>query len=275
MAATLDPDDPRLDPFRGLRRRDRGISEKKSGLVVAEGLNVARELARSRFPLTAVLSAPDQLDHARELVAGSGVDGADAELFVLDAKDLDRIVGFHVHQRVLAAGERRDPPPLADVLAGARTVVVLEETNDPVNLGAMFRTSAALGADAVLLGPRSADPLYRRTVRVSMGHALHLPYGRLGELPDSLAVLEGFRTVALAPYGEGVVSIDEVDLGAERVAVVLGAEGPGLQATTAAACDARAAIPMAAGVDSLNVGVALGIALDHRRRAVRGQDTTA
>ncbi len=262
---TLDRDDPRLDPFRGLRRKDRGVSEKNSGLVVAEGLNVSWELARSRFPLTAVLAAPDREDEAREIAAA----GEDAEVFLLAARELDEIVGFHVHQRVLAAGERRDPPSVAEVLVDAHTVLVLEETNDPVNLGAMFRSAAALGVDAVLLGPRSADPLYRRTVRVSMGHALHLPYAVLGELPDALEVLDGFETVALAPYGPGVVSIDEVAFDADRLAFVVGAEGPGLTAPTAAACDVRASIPMSRGVDSLNVGVAVGIGLDHRRRAHR------
>ncbi len=260
----VEPDDPRLDEFRGLRRRDRGHSEKASGLVVAEGLNVARELARSRFPIRALLSAPDQVESAVAIATPDA-----APVYVLGGKQIDRVVGFHVHQRVLAAGERRDPFHLDDVLDGARTVLVLEETNDPVNLGAMFRTVAALGGDAVLLGPRSADPLYRRTVRVSMGHALHVPYADLDDLPGGLGVLDGFTTVALAPYGPGVVDLDEVDLSADRLAFALGAEGPGLTNDAAAACDVRARIPMAGGVDSLNVGVALGIALDHRRRAAR------
>jgi tRNA G18 (ribose-2'-O)-methylase SpoU len=148
------------------------------------------------------------------------------------------------------------------LLRDARLVAVLEGVNDHENLGALFRNAAALGVDAVLLGPRCSDPLYRRSVRVSMGHVLRVPFAELpGPWPESLDVLRaaGMQVAALTPAADAV-PLTVSGLRGERVAVLLGAEGPGLSAEALAAADVRVRIPMAAGVDSLNVATAAAVA---------------
>jgi tRNA G18 (ribose-2'-O)-methylase SpoU len=152
------------------------------------------------------------------------------------------------------------PDPVA-LLRAARLVAVLEGVNDHENLGALFRNAAALGVDAVLLGPRCSDPLYRRSVRVSMGHVLRVPFAELpGPWPESLDLLRaaGLQVAALTPAA--AVPLTASGLRGERVAVLLGAEGPGLSAEALAAADVRVRIPMAAGVDSLNVATAAAVA---------------
>ena len=160
--------------------------------------------------------------------------------------------------------ERRldDPPrPLDDVLAGARSVLVLENIVDHTNVGAVFRSGAALGFDAVLLAPRCADPLYRRSVKVAMGAVFSVPWTRLPGWHDALPDLSarGFTTVALT-LAEGSVPIDEAVAGLDKVALVLGSEGHGLSARWEETADRRAIIPMAAGIDSLNVAAASAVA---------------
>ena len=145
-----------------------------------------------------------------------------------------------------------------------RRVLVLEGINDHENLGALFRNAAGLGVDAVLLGPRCADPLYRRSVRVSMGHVLRVPFVRLPSWPELRSALAGFTVLALAPHPPSV-PLSTVDASTPRLALLLGAEGPGLTAEALAAADTSVRIPMAAGVDSLNVATAAAIALYHLR----------
>ncbi len=151
----------------------------------------------------------------------------------------------------------------ADVLAAARRVIVLERVSNPTNLGVVIRSAAGLGIDAVLLDPTCTDPLYRRVSRVAMGEGYAFPWAWLPRLPDGgLDVVRaaGFRLLALTP-DSGATPIDAVDPGPdERIALLFGAEGPGLSAATLAAADDRVGIPMRGGVDSLNVGVAAGIA---------------
>ena len=158
------------------------------------------------------------------------------------------MTGFHVHRGALASLERRPLPSLDDVLAEARSVLVLEEIVDHTNVGAIFRSGAALGFDAVLLAPRCADPLYRRSVKVAMGAVFALPWTRLPDWHDALPALSerGFTTVALT-LADDAVPVEEAVAGVDRLALVLGSEGHGLSPRWEESADRRAVIPMAAG----------------------------
>ena len=225
-------------------------------MFIAEGPNVVRELLGSGYPTRSVL-----LDEGRLDEFGPALAGRDVEVFTTDRDLLYEIVAFPLHQGVIACGDRLPLRSAPEVVAGADRVLVLDAMNDHENMGAIFRTARALGVDAVLLGPRSADPLYRRCVRVSMGHVLHLPYADVPELPGGYDLLRdaGLTTVALTP-DPGAPTIDEVDRD-RPLALVLGAEGPGLSPEAIAAADVRARIPIDPSVDSLNVAMAAGIAL--------------
>jgi tRNA G18 (ribose-2'-O)-methylase SpoU len=192
----------------------------------------------------------------------------------LAARDVfDRIAGFHVHRGVLAIAGRRPEPDPIDLARSSRAILVIEGVNDHENLGALFRNAAALGADAVLMDPTCCDPLYRRSVRVSIGHVLRVPFARFdgGEWPAAgITDLRrlGFAVVALrAQSGEDVLSIDDLadlaEVAGRRIAIMVGAEGPGLSPAAAAAATHVARVPMAGGVDSLNVATAAAVAL-HR-----------
>jgi tRNA G18 (ribose-2'-O)-methylase SpoU len=183
-------------------------------------------------------------------------------VYVGDEALLEAVTGFHVHRGALASMQRTPLPSAAAVLERARRIVVLEDIVNHTNLGAIFRSAAALGMDAALLTPSCADPLYRRSVRVSMGTVFALPYARLDSWPGGLTTLSehGFRTIALTP---GPTAIDMRDLRfgpEEKVALLLGTEGEGLSDPALAAADLRVRIPMAAGVDSLNVAAAAAVA---------------
>jgi tRNA G18 (ribose-2'-O)-methylase SpoU len=182
--------------------------------------------------------------------------------YVTDPDTMATVVGFHLNRGVLAVAGRAAAPDLDELLRTARVVAVLEAVNDHENLGALFRNAAALGVDAVLLGPRCADPLYRRSVRVSMGHVLRVPFAELpGPWPAALDRLRahGLRVAALTP-GPGSEPLTSTVVGSGRVALLLGAEGPGLSDEALAAADVRVRIPMAPGVDSLNVATAAAVA---------------
>jgi tRNA G18 (ribose-2'-O)-methylase SpoU len=177
---------------------------------------------------------------------------------------LSDVVGFRLTRGVLASADRLPAVPAADVLAGATRVAVLESLNDFENLGALFRNAAAFGVDAVLLDAQCADPLYRRSVRVSMGHALRVPFAVLpGPWTAALAALReaGFTLLALTPHADAMPLASVVP--PDRWAVLLGAEGPGLTAAARSAADACVRIPMAPGVDSLNVATAAAVAFAH------------
>ncbi len=251
-----DPADPRLDDFRDLADAD--VRPDRRGVVIADGVNVVERLAGSAYPIRAVFGVPARIEALRRALAES-----DATAFVADKWVLSEVVGFRVTRGVLAAATR---PPALDVgalLDGARRVAVLESLNDFENLGALFRNAAAFGVDAVLLDPQCADPLYRRSVRVSMGHVLRVPFAVLpGAWPASLDALRsrGFELLALTPAGAEDLRRVEVP---ERWAVLLGAEGPGLSPAVLGLADRRVRIPMAAGVDSVNVATAAAIAFAH------------
>ena len=224
-------------------------------MFIAEGDIVAARAIRAGYRLRAVL-----VDATRTVPLPPGV-APDAPVYAAAPRVLERITGLGVHRGLLASFDRRPPRPAAEVVAGARRVVVLERVSNPTNLGVILRSAAGLGMDAMLLDPTCSDPLYRRTSRVAMGEGYAFPWAWVPRLPDGLAILRahGFGLVALTP-DSGATPIDELGLDGDRVALLFGAEGPGLSPETLAAADVRASIPMRGGVDSLNVGVAAGIA---------------
>jgi tRNA G18 (ribose-2'-O)-methylase SpoU len=249
-----DAADPRLDDFRDLTDAD--VRPDRRGIVIAEGVNVVSRLARSAYPMRSVIGVPKKIEALRWELADR-----DVPAYVCDKWLLSDVVGFRVTRGVLASASRPPAPDPDVLLAGARCVAVLEALNDFENLGALFRNAAAFGIDAVVLDPTCADPLYRRSVRVSMGHVLRVPFAVLpGPWPESLARIKshGLRLLAMTPRGEAD------DLRAIQVphrwAVVLGAEGPGLGDAAFAAADQVVRIPMAGGVDSLNVATAAAVA---------------
>jgi tRNA G18 (ribose-2'-O)-methylase SpoU len=251
--------DPRLDPYRALnepaRRRDLEIH---LGVFVVEGKLAIRRLLASPYEATSLLVTPARLEDLRSDVAEHEVD-----VLVAHRELLAEVAGFDVHRGALALAQR---PPLVGpeaVAASARALVVCEGLNDHENLGALARTAWALGIDALLLDPTCADPLARRSVRVSMGEILHLPFARMPAWPEGLATLAaaGFTVIALTPAADAV-AIDTVEP-PERVALLLGAEGPGLTAGAQAAATLRVRIPIRPTVDSLNVSHAAAIAF-HR-----------
>jgi tRNA G18 (ribose-2'-O)-methylase SpoU len=252
-----DPTDPRLDDFRNLTDSD--ARPDRRGLVIAEGVNVVERLLDSAYPLRAVIGVRSRIDQL-----AASVRDIDAPTYVVDKWVLSDVVGFRVTRGVMAAADRPAPLSVAGLLSSARRLLVLEALNDFENLGAIFRNAAAFGIDAVLLDPQCADPLYRRSVRVSMGHVLRVPFAVLpGSWPQSLAVLReaGFRLLALTPAPDATALRDIAE--PPSWAVLLGAEGPGLTAQALAAADQRVRIPMAPGVDSLNVATAAAVALAH------------
>ncbi|MEH6623126.1 RNA methyltransferase [Dietzia maris] len=269
-----DPADPRLDDLRDLNNSDRRPDLPGGrGLVIAEGTYVVGRMLLSRFRPHVLLGTDARLHQLRREAAAERWDAderAGDAVYLRTTKDvLSEVIGFRSSRDILAAADRPAPLPVEEVLDGARTLVVLEGVNDPENLGAIFRNCAALGVDGVLFGAAAGDPLYRRVVRVSMGHVLRLPFAHLPGTPTtwqrSLEDLRerGFRTVALTPSADTPLS-RAVD--ADRVAFVLGAEGPGLTEHAMRACDVRAAIPMTDGTDSLNVATAAAVAFYERSR---------
>ncbi|MFH5209151.1 TrmH family RNA methyltransferase [Antrihabitans sp. NCIMB 15449] len=257
-----DPADPRLDDFRDLNSSDRrpDLPDGK-GLVIAEGVLVAQRMLASRFEPVSFLGV-----ERRRAELATDLEATDAPFYRTTADVMAEVVGFHLNRGVLAAASRPAPLDLHDVLAGARTVAVLEGVNDHENIGSIFRNAAGLGADAVLFGDSCADPLYRRAVRVSMGHVLRVPFARVPDWPRGLNILRehGFQVIALTPDPKAV-SLAAAMTG-EQVALLLGAEGPGLVEHTMRSSDVRARIPMAPGTDSLNVATAAAMAFYERVR---------
>jgi tRNA G18 (ribose-2'-O)-methylase SpoU len=270
-------DDPRLDDYRALNDPERRRRvERRGRFFVGEGMLAVEALLASTYRVRSVLAAESAADRVRGLLArapgGVAGDGRDGDVLVVQPDaDVAAIAGFAFHRGVLAAADRRPLPPVAEVVTGVARVAVLEGLNDHENLGGLFRNAAALGVDGVLLGPRCADPLYRRSVRVSMGHVLRVPFADLpGEWPGSLDVLRaaGLRVAALTPAPDAL-PLAAAGLTGTRTALLLGAEGPGLTPEALAAADLRVRIPMATGVDSLNVATAAAVAFHEVTRSVR------
>ncbi|NIJ03601.1 TrmH family RNA methyltransferase [Frigoribacterium faeni] len=236
----------------------RRVSEPEGGLYIAESSKVIERALRAGHVPRSVLMTERWLADVEPLVAH-----LDGEIFVGDAALLETLTGYHLHRGALAAMHRPALPSVESLLAGARRVVVLEDIVDHTNVGAIFRAVAGLGADAVLVTPRCADPLYRRSVRVSMGTVLQVPWTRLPEWPAGADLLReaGFEVAALA-LADDAVPLDEYAASApERVALLLGTEGDGLSRDALRASDRVVTIPMLHGVDSLNVAAASAVAL--------------
>ncbi len=249
-----DPADPRLTDFRDLSDAD--VRPDRRGIVLAEGVSVVERLVSSRYPVRCVLGVP-----ARVAALATVLQPLDVEVYVADKWLLSDVVGFRVTRGVLASADRLAPPPVQQLLQDARSLAILEGLNDFENIGALFRNAAAFGVEAVLLDPHCADPLYRRSVRVSMGHVLRVPFAVLaGAWPGSLQSVReaGFRLLALTPHPAAppLARAHPPD----RWAVLLGAEGPGLSEAALRRADERVRIPMAPDVDSLNVATAAAVA---------------
>jgi tRNA G18 (ribose-2'-O)-methylase SpoU len=260
-------DDPRLADYRALtdvalRRR----TEPEHGIFIAEGEVVIRRALRAGYHLRSALMTQRWLPSMVEIVGTTA-----APLFVGSDELLEQVTGFHVHRGALAAMDRLPVPDVAAVLPHASSVVVLEDVNSHTNIGAIFRCAAGLGMDAVLLSPTCADPLYRRSVRVSMGEVFAVPYARFASWPAGLGELTaaGFTVLALTPDPLATSIDDLVIADGEKLALVMGAEGPGLSAAVLAAASARVRIPMTNGVDSLNVAAAAAVACYAVQRARR------
>lgn len=253
-------DDPRLADY--VRLRDVSLRrhlETEQGLFIAEGERVIRRAVEAGFRPRSFLLAERWLDSLADIVAGT----PDVPVFVVTEALAEEVTGFHVHRGALASLHRESRHTPEDLL-GLRRLVVLEDIVDHTNVGAILRCAAGLGWDGVLLAPRAADPLYRRSIKVAMGAVFSLPWARLTDWAGAVPMLRGagYRTVALALTDD---ARDIADVAAsissdEKVAVLLGTEGDGLSRRWIADADDIAIIPMQAGIDSLNVAAAAAVA---------------
>jgi tRNA G18 (ribose-2'-O)-methylase SpoU len=237
----------------------RRVSEPAGGLYIAESTKVIRRALAAGHRPRSVLLQEQWLGDVAELLEPY----PDVPVFVGEPALLEQLTGYHLHRGALAAMHRPPLPEPQQLLAGAHRVVVLEDIVDHTNVGAIVRCCAGFGVDAVLVTPRCADPLYRRSVRVSMGTIFQVPWTRIDPWPEGLSLLRahGFVTAALA-LGDDSIGLDEfaADL-PDRLALILGSEGDGLSARTIADSDVTVRIPMSGGVDSLNVAAASAVAL--------------
>ena len=265
---------PELDVFARLTEGQlKSRADLSKGLFIAESPNVIlRALDGGYEPVSLLMERRHIEGQAREVVERCG----DIPLYTAPLPVLTELTGFPLTRGVLCAMRRRPLPALEEVLTGARRIAVLEDIMNPTNVGAIFRSAAALGMDAVLLTPSCSDPLYRRAVRVSMGTVFQIPWTHIGEeLTDwphpGLERLRelGFKTAAMALRDDSVSIDDPALMAEEKLAVVLGTEGEGLADGTIADCDYTVRIPMSHGVDSLNVAAASAVAFWQlsRRRA--------
>ena len=258
-----DTDDPRLDVY--VRLRDVSLRrrlESERGIYLAEGEKVVRRSIEAGHRPVSFLMAPRWVDGLADVLETTA-----APCFVLDESRIETLTGFHVHRGALAALER--PPSLRpeQVLADAGRVVVIEDLADHANVGAIFRSAAALGFDAILLSPRCADPWYRRAIKTSMGAVFAVPFARVEDwyaLPELLR-RHDIRSLALT-LADDSVDLDVVDPSLDRLAVIVGSEGHGLSDRWQNASDVRVRIPMAAGIDSLNAAASVAVACWHLRR---------
>jgi tRNA G18 (ribose-2'-O)-methylase SpoU len=277
-----DRDDPRLDLYRDLNDpASRSRLEGDLPAFVVEGRLAVDRLLESPYTVRSLLIDDHQLTSAGELVAATRARGA--PVFVASRALLARTVGFSLHRGVVAVANRPSPTDPGRLLADAagaskpegapRLIAVLEGLNDHENIGALFRNAAAFGVAGMLLDPTCADPLYRRSIRVSVGHILHLPFARLAPWPSGLEQVHaaGFLVAALVPRPASSLAVPAVGLAELKaelsgsahpagVALLLGAEGPGLSESALAASDVLVSIPMAERVDSLNVATAAAVA---------------
>lgn len=253
-----DPADGRLADFRDLTRADRRPDRPGGqGLVIAEGTVVVQRLLSSRYPVRALLGVRRRIEELADELAD-----VDAPAYVTSADVMSDVLGFNLNRGVLAVADRVAQPSFEEVAGRAGLLLGLEGVNDHENLGSLFRNAAALGVDGVLLGPGCADPLYRRSVRVSMGHVLRVPFAAVDDWPSATKTLQsgGFAVAALTPRADAVPLREFAARAGARVVLLLGSEGHGLRDDAIAAADAAVRIPMHDGVDSVNVATAGAIA---------------
>jgi len=255
-----DPADPRLDDYRDLNHSDtRPDLPGGKGLVIAEGSLVIPRLVQSRFPVRSIVGFEPKLSGLLETLGE-----VDVPVYKVTREVLAKVAGFDMHRGLVAAADRAPEMTVDEVIAGASTLCILEGVGDHENIGSIFRNAAGLGVDGVLFGASCADPLYRRVVRVSMGHVLRLPFahmeGKTTNWQHGLARLQeaGFQVIALTPNPTAANLQDVIDP-TRKTAILVGAEGPGLTEHAMRATDVRARIPMQPGTDSLNVATAAAI----------------
>lgn len=256
MELITDAGDERIADYRALTDVElRTRWEPPHGLFIAEGELVLRRALRAGYAPRSFLVEEKR---AAQIADTSHL----APTYLASPSVLEEVTGFHVHRGVLASFHRKPLPTVSEVLASARRVVILEDINNHTNLGAIFRGVAGLGVDAVLLSPTCADPLYRRSVRVSMGEVFAIAYATLAPWPDSLQTVRdaGYTLLALTPAPDALPLQELTPAHRARPALLLGAEGPGLSQNALAASDVRVRIPMRRGVDSLNVAAATAVA---------------
>ena len=258
-----DPGDPRLSDYVGLTDVElRKSLEAEHGLFLAEGEKVIRRAVAAGYRVRSLLATEQKATGLADLAAVCG-----GPAYVLPAAVAEQLTGYHVHRGALAALDRRPLPSVTGVLAGARSALVLEDIVDHTNVGAIFRCAAALGVGAVVVSPRCADPLYRRSVKVSMGAVFAVPYARMTDWYGGLATVRaaGFELMALTPDPAAAPLGAVAAVPGERAALLLGTEGDGLSSRWRHEASRSVRIPMdpgaqAAGVDSLNVVAAAAIA---------------
>jgi tRNA G18 (ribose-2'-O)-methylase SpoU len=255
------PGDERLADYVKLRESTlRHSLEAEQGLFIAEGSKVIRRAIEAGYRPRSFLLAPRWLDELRDLLDAA----PEVPVYLVSEEVAEQVTGFHVHRGALASLHREQRHTVAGLLATSRRLVVAEEIADHANIGAIARNAAGLGWDGLLLGPRCADPLYRRAVKVSMGTVLALPWARLDDWAQAVGMLQraGFLVAALA-LADDSVSLAQFApraAAAERLAILLGSEGHGLSHHWIRAADQVVRIPMRPGVDSLNVAAASAIA---------------
>ena len=253
-----DPADPRLADFAGMRDQTLRLAiEQPLGAFVGEGALVLERAIRSGYVVRAVLAEPAHLPQVVPVMAGRP-----EPVYVAERDVMREVTGYREHPGPLSSYLRKPELSVPAVLADARRVVLLEDVANPTNMGVVFRCAAGLGMDAVIITPNCADPLYRRSVRASMGESFAIPWARLDAWPSGLALVQslGFTVAAMTPAPDALSLRDFAAAAPERLALLFGAEGPGLSEQAMAAADVRVAIPMDRDVDSLNIGTAAAIA---------------
>lgn len=252
-----DPDDPRLDDYRALTDLAlRTRFEPPHGLFIAEGELVVRRALRAGYRMRSLLIDEKRAQQHHDLAPES------APVYAAAPPVLEKVTGFHVHRGVLASFHRRPGPSVEQLLAASQRLLIMEDINNHTNIGAVFRGAAGLGMDAVLLSPTCADPLYRRSIRVSMGEVFALPYAVLSPWPDGLDLVReaGFTVLALTPDPAATPIGSLRPEQRRKPALLFGAEGPGLSHAAVDTSDLAVRIPMSRGVDSLNVAAAAAVA---------------
>ena len=234
----------------------RSVREPAEGLFIAESSKIIRRAHAVGMSPRSFLTSPKWLFDLADIISE-----IDVPIFIGTDSAVETLTGFHLHRGALAAMARPVLAPVVSLIADARRLVVIEDIVDHTNVGAIFRSAAAFGADAVLVTPRCADPLYRRSIRVSMGTVFQVPWTRIESWPGGIAELQdaGFHVAALALDDDSVSLREFAATAPERTAVVFGTEGDGLKRSTIAACDSTVMIPMSGGVDSLNVAAASAV----------------